>query len=411
MIPQEKQSQLLNIGIKKRNKEITDSWNTLALNHGGGYFDDGEKYRCWVKNQLRKDNDKNSKYPSTDLSDSKIKYKEETRINKDGSYYSDKLLEMSEEQEKSPEYLLQAHGFDINKWELVSARNNFWNTYSKQDGVQQLYSSKITTKPIKDGFDFDRLLEIVTKEPTYQYRSNFNPNLNGEYLLLPLYDMHWGINTFDYYKEVQDKLMYRLDNKYKEILLIFGQDMFHNDSIFNGRTAKGTEIDKVDMVQAWEDVIKFFVPLIKKAISIGSKMKIVYSKGNHSETMEWAFVQYLKGVFPDAEFDDSLKERKAHMLGLNFIGANHGDKKNENKLPENFATEFPMEWSRATTRTVFTGHRHIERVVDVGGILVRRMPTKNQIDDWHNMKGYTTGHKRFQIHEFNESEQTGIFYL
>src|SRR5699024_10258004 len=97
---------------------------------------------------------------------------------------------------------------------------------------------------------------------------------------------------------------------------------------------------------------------------------VMYSKGNHSETVEWMFVQRLKARFPQCTYDDSLKERKAYMLGSNFCGANHGDKKNEKNLPENFATEFPMKWSKATTRTVFTGHRHHEMVIDIGGVLV-----------------------------------------
>jgi len=50
-------------------------------------------------------------------------------------------------------------------------------------------------------------------------------------------------------------------------------------------------------------------------------------------------------------------------------------------------------------------------VTDIGGVLVRRMPTRNLIDDWHEDMGYTTGHKRFQIHEFNDSEQIGSYYI
>src|SRR5699024_5139785 len=123
-------------------------------------------------------------------------------------------------------------------------------------------------------------------------------------------------------------------------------------------------------------------------------VSILYSKGNHSETVEWAFVQYLKARYPQCYVNDSLKERKVHMLGNNFCGTNHGDKKNENNLAENFATEFPLEWSRAATRTVFTGHRHSERVIDKGGIVIRRMPTKNEIDQYHDDRGYTMAHKR-----------------
>ncbi|HAU87771.1 MAG TPA: hypothetical protein DCW90_20475, partial [Lachnospiraceae bacterium] len=77
------------------------------------------------------------------------KYKEQTDVNKDGSYTSDKLIEISEEDSKNPEFLLNAHGFDPIKWELVSARNSIWNQGSKS-GIKNLYSSKINVKPRTD---------------------------------------------------------------------------------------------------------------------------------------------------------------------------------------------------------------------------------------------------------------------
>ena len=70
-------------------------------------------------------------------------------INSDGTQTSEVLLEMSREQAKDEEFLLKAHGYDTELWEIVSARNNIWNVYSKKDGVQVLYSSKITVKPTK----------------------------------------------------------------------------------------------------------------------------------------------------------------------------------------------------------------------------------------------------------------------
>lgn len=339
------------------------------------------------------------------------KYNESTEIKGNGVQTSDKLIYMAETDGKNPDFLLEAHGYDSSVWELTNAKNSLWNARAKGDGVVTLYSSKITAKPLKQGFDFKKLEKIIANRPSKTYTYTKKPIENGEYLLLPLYDMHFGVATFEYYQDVFNKLMTRLDKNYKEVALIFGQDMFHNDSLFHGRTARGTEIEKADMVQAWHDVTKFFVPIIQKAMDRGTKVTIAYSKGNHSETLEWAYVQYLKGLFPDLEVNDSLKERKVVMLGKNFIGANHGDKKNEKNLPENFATEFPMEWSQATTRTVFVGHRHHEMVIDKGGILVRRMPTKNPIDNYHDDRGYTTAHKRFQIHEFDEESHTGSIYL
>jgi len=86
----------------------------------------------------------------SDVEKAKFSYKSEQSINKDGTYTSDKLISIKEDELKNPISLLKAHGFDIKEWELVSARNNIWNVYSKQDSIQELYSSKIIVKPRTD---------------------------------------------------------------------------------------------------------------------------------------------------------------------------------------------------------------------------------------------------------------------
>ena len=64
------------------------------------------------------DNDKRPLTPS--VQDVKSAYKAQTTINKDGSFSSDKLVEMNEQQAKDPDYILKAHGFDPDEWTLVS---------------------------------------------------------------------------------------------------------------------------------------------------------------------------------------------------------------------------------------------------------------------------------------------------
>src|SRR5690606_24496000 len=45
-------------------------------------------------------------------------------INNDGTQTSEVLIEMSKEQAKDEKFLLKAHGYDTEIWEIVSARNN-----------------------------------------------------------------------------------------------------------------------------------------------------------------------------------------------------------------------------------------------------------------------------------------------
>lgn len=401
---------LIRLFDNKENYEI-DNFTIASLMNKETGLDYGESkwrkdhasYKRWVDYF-------ESKKGALDTKD--INYNETTEIGNDGSHKSDKLIFMSEEDKKDPEFLLEAHGYDSTKWELMNSKSSIWNQHNKQDGTLTLYASKITAKPLVNGFDFKKLEEIVTTKPTYKFNyDNKATNIDGDYLVLSLVDMHFGNSSYEYYRDVQNKLLSMLDKEYKEILLIVGNDLFHSDSIYKSRTSNGTDLEEVDMVQAWEDARKFFVPVIHKAEDKGSKITIMYTRGNHSESIEWTFVQHLKAIFPNLDYLDTLDDRKVHMLGSNFIGSYHGDKKNDKRIAENFATEFPMEWSRATTRTVFSGHLHHEMVLDAGGILIRRLPTGNKVDNFHSEKGYTTSHSRFQVHEFNETDQTGLFYL
>lgn len=397
--------------VAKLNKEVDLDWIEINQILGISHSSDHTRKLAYGYKEIYDDNPNLFEKEIIEDEKGNMAYKETVEIGKGGVQKSDKLVKMSAEDSKDPEFLLKAHGYDPVKWEVTNAKSSIWNQHNRIDGTLTLYASKITVKPLVQGFDFERLEEIVTKKPVYKIETKRESNQYGEYLLIPLFDTHFGISNFEYYKDVFDKLNNMLDNKYKEVLFIIGQDLYHNDSLFNGRTAKGTEIDKVDMIQAWKDSVKFFVPLIYKALDKGSDVKLMYSKGNHSETVEWCFIQYLKGIFPECDVDDTLRERKVHMFGTNLISTTHGDKKNEKRLPENIATEFPVEWSKATTRTLFVGHKHHEMVLDAGGILVRRMPTKNKLDSYHEDRGFTTAHSRFQVHEFNETEQTGLFYL
>ena len=339
-----------------------------------------------------------------------IEYKETVEILPDGSHKSDKLLRMSAEQAKDPEYLLKAHGYDPNEWELKSARSNIWNVYSKQDGIQTLYSSKITAKPKKEGLNFDKLLEQIEKVKSFNIKTNPIELENKKLLEIPLFDQHFGVSSYEYYKPTQARILEKINSRHwEEILFVIGQDMFHNND-HKGRTANGTQIEQVDMNKAWEDAEKFYFPLIDAAHEKSNKVIIKYSKGNHDESLSWTFVKMLKRLYSDAVVDDSFQERKIHTFGKIFIGITHGDKGRKN-LQNIFPVEFPMEWANATVREIHTGHYHREDGKDVFGMMVRTLATRNKTDQWHKDMGYVGNHKRFMLFEYSEDELDAIYYV
>lgn len=337
-------------------------------------------------------------------------YKESVEIAGDGSHKSDKLLRMSEEESKDIDFLLRAHGYDAEVWELISARNNIWNSYSKQDGIMTMYSSKISVRPKSSTFSLDRLLEAINELPELTVHRVPVALDDKRMLEIPLFDAHFGISTYDYYKPTQEKILQKIQSRdWEEVLFVVGQDMLHNDN-FRGQTANGTQIEVVDMVKAWMDATKFYFPLIEEALLKSNRVKIIFSKGNHDESMTWTFVQLLKERYKQVTVDDSFVERKAHVFGNCFIGLTHGDKARKN-LHNIFPREFPMLWAQATTHELHTGHFHVEDAKDVFGMMVRTLATRNKTDQWHKDSGFVGAHKRFMLFEYDEQELKSIHYV
>ncbi|MFL2090263.1 hypothetical protein ACEN4H_10280 [Leuconostoc mesenteroides] len=92
-----------------------------------------------------------------------VKRGTEIVINKDGSTTSSTTMQMTAEQAKDPEFVLRAHGFNPDDWDIISARNNFWQQNSVENGLIDLYQSKITVKPKVDN-DIKRAVEVLTRD-------------------------------------------------------------------------------------------------------------------------------------------------------------------------------------------------------------------------------------------------------
>ncbi|CDQ39537.1 SANT/Myb-like DNA-binding domain-containing protein [Virgibacillus salexigens] len=336
-------------------------------------------------------------------------YKETVEIKPDGSQASDKLVELSQAQMKDKDFLLTAHGYSPDEWEVVKATSSKWNHFNKEmDEPRELYASKIVVQPKANGFNWDKVIEKLQKVKPTKINT---PQHIGEWLLeIPLFDQHFPISNYEYYKPTQEKIHNKITSRvWKEILLVIGSDLYHNDG-FTGQTTKGTIIEKVDMEQAWEDACKFYEPIISKAIEHSERVKIVYSPGNHDESISWAFTKYLKARFPQCDFDDKLVEHKIHVFGDSVIGITHGDK-GKKDIHNVFPAQFPSEWGSATTKEIHTGHFHVEDAKDKFGTMVRTLATRNKTDEWHKRNGYVGAHKRFMIFEFSNECLESIHYV
>jgi len=339
-------------------------------------------------------------------------YKEEIKMLQDGSHTSDKLIELSEEEMKDKDAVLLAHGYSPDEWELTSSQSSMWHHRNKEDGTKTMFASKIKAKPITDGFNLDELLETINniepiniEVPKYKVK-------HKQLLEISLFDQHFGINSYDDYKETQSKISELITSRvWEQIVITVGSDMLHHNG-FTNMTVSGTEIEHVDMVQAWEDARLFYQPLIDRALLNSNEVKVIYICGNHDQAMSWAFAKMLESMYPQATFDVELEERKVHTFKEIFIGYAHGDKRPK-QIPSLFPAEFPKEWAGAKIRELHLGHYHhqIDSVKDQFGMTTRTLSTGGKTDKWHQDMGFVGAHKRFMVFEYTADELVGIHYV
>ena len=232
-------------------------------------------------------------------------------------------------------------------------------------------------------------------------------------LEIPLFDMHFGIADIDFYKETLGEILSIVSSKHwDKVIIPVGQDLFHNDSIANGVTTKGTLIEKVSIKQAVYDAKTFYFNIIDAAIMNANEVKVIYSPGNHDKTVGWLFVQILLERYGKDIVDDSLADRKAVWWNGCFIGITHGDKKTDTPqgLRGKFTMEFPALFATARVREVHAGHLHRESSQDEYGVIVRRMSTGNKDDEWTMTEGFKSK-KRFMLFEWMPNKLRAIYYV
>lgn len=232
------------------------------------------------------------------------RYKEQTDVNKDGSFTSDRLIEINEENLKNPEFLLNAHGYDPLEWELVSARNSIWNQGGKS-GVKNLYASKINVKPRTEiSITLNKIEEFFNRlDRNYSkpkiLKNNFY--LDGDKLLLiDIADLHMNLQATlfstnnEYNCEIAEKLFFYViedilsrTEKYnfKEIIFCIGGDMLNGDNL-SGTTTKGTpQNSDIHYYDAYEKLCSMVI----KAIDI---LKVFFLVSHDEDTHGTSITQF-----------------------------------------------------------------------------------------------------------------------
>lgn len=338
-------------------------------------------------------------------------------LNKDGTQTSERFVEMTQEQAKDKVFLLRAHGFDPYEWELTAARNNMWNTYSKKDGVQVLYSSKIVCKPrtdticveelVKEFFEIDRLYE-PPKLHTNKYLT-FNKMLEIPIMDLHLSKMGWAPEVGENYdhKIAEERFLYVISDfinrtkhyNFEKIIFPLGQDILNFDDI-KGDTTKGTRQNN-DL--RWQKVYIKGTEIIIKAIDmlhneLQAPIEVFYVPGNHDKATSYYLTTFTYAWYrntPTVNVNIDPTVRKYIEYGSSLIGFSHGSEE-RNNIYKLMQVEARESWGRTMFHEWHLGHLHSEQTREEGGLICRKISSITGTDSWHHESGFVGAIKKAQ---------------
>lgn len=338
----------------------------------------------------------------------------EMKINTDGTYSSNKLLEMNENQSKDTEYILKAHGFDSNKWKIISARNSVRQVISKQDGVVTLYASYITVKPI-----IDLTLEQINKfynELLLKYHSPIVKPIssceNGLLLEIPIVDLHFGklsrsedVNEPYNYELAKERFNYIIDDvihnvsnlNIEKIIFPIGSDFFHIDNI-NSTTTAGTQ-QTIDLSPQliFQYGLECLIDGIIKLSQI-APVEVFCVNGNHDFLTSYHAICSLWCYFhnnANVYVNKDTSPRKYIEFGKCLIGFSHGDKEKK-RIDGIMQIEAREAWGRTLFHEFHLGHLHSEQTRENNGIIIRHLSSVTGTDMWHHNNGYVGAIKKSQ---------------
>jgi len=365
-------------------------WADLAKKWG---YDSGEIIRYTFLHERKR----RGIVSKTFTTNESAKYSDSSTKNPDGTYSSDKLIEMCEAEMKDDKFILLAHGFDPKKWVLSFAKSNRWHGLV-EDGQQVMYQSKITVRPkTLDDISLDDVVGMFTrKESITKFISpKVNYSSSDDVLEIDVCDLHFGSDANHspekrFEKAIADIINRVGNRKFDKIYFPVLADIFHYDN-FQKATTSGTIVttDGLSPYDIFDLGIDSFVRVISKLSEI-SPVEVLYIAGNHDRLSGYHLIKTLEAFFKDNEnitFDSEHKSRKYRVIGTSLVGWMHGD------IPKARASswlqvEAREDWGKTRYSEIHSGNFHSQSGKEDGGTILRYLPGLTNIDQWHYDKGY-----------------------
>ena len=381
-----------------------------------------ERIRSYIR-EIPEYKQRNARPDSALPSNASLEYKS------DGSIVSERFISLREGQDMTPEIILEAHGLDPAKWEVVSYRNNFWNSQLQGGHLQISYQSRVTARPRKGGLD----LEEIDKHFAMLERKRFTPPVftprNGTLMAeVNIADLHLGKlccpdqSPEEYNCELAKEMFFCLmaeicaelrGKPLEYITFVWPNDFFHYDNKAR-TTTKGTPQDS-DVL--YNKLFNIGTEMLVRAIEMLTEIapvKTFYVASNHDELMGYHAIKFLEAWFrkdPRVTIDSSAYPRKYQLYGRTLIGYAHGDKEGGNGTREKasrLASLMPIEakalWGQADYHEMHAAHLHSEQMIqEINGVIVRRISSPAPADRYHVEHGYLGAVRKAQTFIYDKT--------
>ena len=340
-------------------------------------------------------------YRQRHITDIKIEDSKEVTTESNGTQTATVLMRLKHEPDKSPRTMMALTGYDPDKFDLISSQYKVYEQHSTEDGLVPQYSITVKVKP-KIDISVSELSGIINRD-VKQKRLERTPDTLKRVLVLPMFDLHFGINSFDNMQPYLDEILEIINSHpFEKIVIEIGGDILHSDFLKKTQTVRGTQLDHVDTIKAWNDAAEFVKGIIEPAIENSETTELRAIGGNHDFSMQWGFIEMIKARYPQLDVFNPGTYRQVFTYGRVGILLAHGDTA-KNRLSQLFASEYPKEWASSIWREEHTGHFHTEVVKDENGAIHREFGTPKPNDGYETRNGFTMNSKTMKALEYDEN--------
>lgn len=302
---------------------------------------------------------------------------------------------------KNHEELAKLHKIDLSIYRISS----YWSKLKSNGKFTSSVFCTLIKADSKEKFqqefkDFLLKPTISTAAPTL---FNQGQSLRKGCLLLPQQDAHFnkldidGNNDIDErFQRVRDsarEIVSRATGNYNldQIVYIVGSDEFNSE--WTGLTTKGTPQQNILTYQeAFQRICQHEVDMINDLLQSAKDVDIVFIPGNHDEFVGWHLINWLESYFrlePRLHFQSMVDNTKYFQYGTTAVMLNHGDDMKPKDLAAKFPIGFKDYWSDCDHYYAFTGDKHTENVVELGGIKIHRISQlSTSKGKWDDKKGF-----------------------